>query len=418
MQRDSGSKKISRRQFLLNGAIGISAVNTGNAHLFNTEDIEERKKPKIKYVTLGRTGMKVSNIGYGTSRGNLDPSVLQYAITKGINYFDTSEGYGRGESERMLGKVIKKNRDKVYITTKVGSTAAAGRLTKDSTKEEILDRVMASLRRLDTPYVDSLFIHNAGDPDLGGFDNPNLDAVVNQLKSEGKVRFFGLSCHNYNLIDVVKHAVESNKVDLMILAYSYFQRQGAPKDWLKEYNNAIKLAKSKNIGITTMKCLQGAQAANAVRRGINQIEAKKAAAKWSLNNPNVDVAVLSIGSIKEIDEFVSISDKEMGINDWKILEDLYDNNKETLCRIGCPAPCLRGCLYNVAIPDILRMNMYFADYGWEKQALVEYTRLNEKNNSGICTLCSNDACSKNCLYGLNVKEKLINAHTILSLNYI
>ncbi|MFC1476979.1 aldo/keto reductase [candidate division KSB1 bacterium] len=411
MRDDKDPGKITRRNFLKTGSIGIAALTPGM--LVNRP--RQNTQTQLKTVTLGRTGVKVANIGYGSSRGNLDPSVINYAINKGITYFDTSEGYGRGQTEINLGKAIRKRRNEVFITTKVGSVNAAGRLTKDSTKEEIRDRVMASLRRLDTPYIDALFIHGAGDPDFGGFDNPNLDAVYRELKSDGKIRFFGLSTHNYNLVDTVRHAVESNKVDVMLLAYNYFQQRGAPKDWLKEFNEVVKLAHTKNIGITTMKTLQGAQGAEVLRQGIGQTDAKLAAAKWSLNNPNVDVAVISLSSIKEIDAFAGISGSPPDTKDMAILERLSRERSHTVCRIGCPAPCLRVCLHNVAIPDILRMNMYFTDYGWEKEAMLEYKTLDEARNGNSCLNCSSNNCSKSCVYGISVRQMITEACRNLTL---
>ncbi len=103
--------------------------------------------------------------------------------------------------------------------------------------------------------------------------------MVRQLKAEGRVKHFGLSCHNHNIIDVVKHAAVSNKLDAMLLAYSFFQREGAPTDWLQQFDAVLSLAKTKNIGITVMKTLQGAQGSGAVSKDIGKCEGKKAAAK-------------------------------------------------------------------------------------------------------------------------------------------
>jgi predicted aldo/keto reductase-like oxidoreductase len=371
----------------------------------------------MKKVTLGRTGMKVSNIGYGTSRGNLDPSTILYAVEKGMNYFDTSEGYGRGGAERNLGRAIKKVRSQVHITTKVGSVNAAGRITRSTSKEEILTRARACLERLDTPYLDCLFIHNAGDPDLGGFDNPHLHEVVRQLKAEGKVKHFGLSCHHHNLIDVVRHAVASDKVDAMLLAYSFFQRKGTPKDWLSQFDDVLSLARAKNIGITVMKTLQGAQGSGAVPKDIDRWEGKKAAAKWALGRPHVDVAVLSLSSTTEIDEMIGISQEPMSARDWDVLSRL-SGDYPGLCPVGCPAPCLDRCPASVAIPDVLRMDMYFTSYGWEKEAILEYATLPPKRTAMSCTACSETRCARGCSSGLDVKVCLLKAHQNLTLDVV
>jgi len=415
---DNQEKHISRRRFLRKGSIGLAAAGIGS--IPQTHD-DNQNRAKIKYAILGRTGMKVANIGYGSSRGNLDPSMIAYAVDKGINYFDTSEGYGRGQSEIKIGKAVKKFRDKIYITTKVGSVNAAGRLTADTSKEEILDRVAASLQRLDTPYIDCLMLHGAGDPDFGGFDNPNLDAAFKQLKTDGNVRFFGISTHHHNLVETVRHAVESNKVDVMLLAYNYLQRRGVPENtrrenWLRDYNTVVKLAHEKNIGITAMKTLQGAQGASAIKSGDQSLNAKKAAVKWALNNPDIDVAVISMSSMNMIDEMVSISESGMEENDWESLETLYTETGNSVCRIGCPAPCMESCPHDVAIPDILRMNMYFEECRAEKQAMLEYAAsIGKEKNAGLCGYCSSDACTDNCQYDIPVRRKLIESHENLVL---
>ncbi|MCP4726379.1 MAG: aldo/keto reductase [bacterium] len=408
-------KNISRRQFLQRGSAGVSVLSVNPLLLSENQTV----KPEIKYITLGRTGFKASNIGYGTSRGSIDPSVINYAINKGINYIDSSEGYGKGQGEVNIGKAVRKQREKVFISTKVGSVNDAGRLTKDTTKQQFLDRAAACLERLDTPYIDALLMHGAGDPDFGGFDNPQIDEAVRQLKSEGKIRYYGFSTHNYNLIEAVKKAADSNKVDVMLLAYNFYQKEfpegyQAPADWLKEFNDVLKVAKSKNIGITAMKILQGAQGAEVVDKGVDPKLAKQAAAKWSLNSPNVDVAVLSLASVSEINDFAQISNSTFDKDDLAVLEVL-GNNRTSFCRIGCPAPCISACPENVPVPDILRINMYFTVYGWEKQAMTEYNNLSRSKNLTGCRNCTKNFCTQSCTYGVNTKRMLSEAQNNLNL---
>jgi len=407
---------INRRQFLKGSAAGL-AVSAAPA--FGKGILDQEKIPQVKYVTLGRTGVNVANIGYGTSRGSLDPSVMAYAMNKGINYFDCSEGYRRGRSEEMLGKAVKKFRDKVFITTKVGSVNAAGRLTAQTTKQEVLDRFYASLERLDMPYVEALFIHGAGDPDFGGFENAGVWSALEQLRSDGKVQYFGISTHNWNLVEAVKRAVASNKIDLMLLAYNYFQRN-LPKgrerseNWFQDFQNVLKLAHDKNIGVTTMKTLQGAQGAGAIKKGIDRKEAKLAAAKWSLNDANVDVAVISLSSISEINDFIEISGSAFNKKDRETLEALLSEQSHEVCRIGCPAPCISVCPSRVRIPDILRLEMYFTDYGCEKLAMQEYLAAGGGTRPAPCLSCPHNDCTKQCIYHIDVKSMLIEAHNHLA----
>ena len=410
-QNSQPEDKMTRRHFLKTGMVGIASVSTIRIPIAES---------KIKYVRLGRTGFKVSNIGYGGSRGNTDPSMIAYAIEKGLNYFDTSEGYSGGKSERMIGKASKGHREKVFITTKVGSTGGLGRLTRDSTREEIMDRAMASYRRLDMPYVDCLMLHGAGDPDLGGFDNPNLWSVFNQLKSEGKVRYFGISTHHHSLVDTAKYVIDSNKIDVMLLAYNYLQRSNVPesykhKNWLEEYDRVLKMAQSKDIGIVTMKILQGAQQAGVVNQNAQSRSTKLAAAKWSLNNPDVDVALISFSTFEDIDAFAAISRSKIEKEDRAALGAMCDFQNNYACRIGCPAPCMQGCPHHLPVPDILRINMYFEEYGHKIQAKHEYLSTVVKHKSAeLCRSCTSSSCDRDCLFGIPVQARLIASHLNLA----
>jgi len=407
------TSSLSRRHFLKNSAIGVVSASAINWPTFG---MQNKTQDKMKYSILGRTGFSVSNIGFGGSRGNTEPSMIAYAFEKGINYIDTSEGYRGGNSEIMIGKGIKKFRDKVFITTKVGSTGGGGRITKDTSKENIMDRVMACLRRLDTPYIDCLKIHGAGDPDLGGFDNPNVWSVFNQLKSEGKVRSFGISSHHFNLVEKAKYFIESNKIDVILLAYNYLQRRNVPenylsKNWLQDLDNVLKLAKSKNVGVVTMKTLQGAQAAGIAEKGKPSLKTKLAAAKWSISNSNVNTALISLATFDEIDAYTAISNREMEKEDWEALGQMSSKRSNQVCRIGCPATCMNDCPSRVPIPDVLRSNMYFEDYGEEEIAKNEYVNVVPKDKRvDICSSCNVDNCSKNCLYHIPVKDRLILSH--------
>lgn len=400
---------LSRRHFLRNSAIGVVSASAVNWPVLGKQD-------KMEYSVLGRTGFKVSNIGFGGSRGNTEPAMIAYAFEKGINYIDTSEGYRGGNSEIMIGKGVKKFRDKVFITTKVGSTGGGGRITKETSKENIMDRVMASLQRLDTPYIDCLMMHGAGDPDLDGFDNPNVWAVFNQLKSEGKVKYFGVSSHHYTLVEMAKHVIASNKIDVILLAYNYLQRRNVPqkystKNWLKDLDNVLRLAKSKNVGVVTMKTFQGAQEAKVFEKGRPTLKTKLAAAKWSISNSNVNTALISLATFDEIDAYTSISDQKMEKEDWDALGEMSSNRNNQVCRIGCPAPCLTGCSNEVLIPDVLRCNMYLEDYGEVDLARNEYVNAVPKSqNAAHCYSCKIDECSKNCMFNIPVKERLISAH--------
>ena len=157
----------------------------------------------MKYRPLGRTGLSVSEIGFGcwgiggvtagaTSYGEVDDAIslraLDRALDLGVNFYDTSNLYGDGHSEELLGQAFGKRRDKVIIATK------AGRNSYDIEAygpAELRRSVEGSLRRLCTDYVDVVQVHSPSSIDAlkqsGAMD------TLSRLKGEGKIRAVGVS---------------------------------------------------------------------------------------------------------------------------------------------------------------------------------------------------------------------------------
>ncbi len=112
----------NRRDFLKN--LGGASVTAGLTAACNGSQRTVKKDPSgkhdIVYRKLGSTGYTVSEVGFG-AMNTRDEELIQAAIDSGINYIDTAHGYMKGENERIVGNVLKRNnnRDKVFITTKV-----------------------------------------------------------------------------------------------------------------------------------------------------------------------------------------------------------------------------------------------------------------------------------------------------------
>ena len=142
---------LSRRGFIqssLSVAAGLGLA--GKNELFGGNGQEApAEKAKIKeYRTLGRTGFKASDIGFGA--GNLtDTALFSAALDAGVNYIDTAEHYARGNSERTIGQVIKdRDRKKLFITGKLNFSFGK------STKEGLIERANKCMERLQTDYLD------------------------------------------------------------------------------------------------------------------------------------------------------------------------------------------------------------------------------------------------------------------------
>jgi aryl-alcohol dehydrogenase-like predicted oxidoreductase len=195
----------------------------------------------MHYRPLGRTGLSVSEIGFGTwgIGGSMwvgaqeDESIraLHRAIELGINFIDTARGYG--ESERIVGKVVREHRgDPLYVATKVppknGIWPAPSGLDPSETfpGDHIRASLETSLRVSGLDHFDVLQFHVWSDEWLGKGD---WLETINDLKKEGKIRFFGVSI-NDNQPESVLGLVRSGDLDTVQFIYNIFHQ--APEEQL------------------------------------------------------------------------------------------------------------------------------------------------------------------------------------------
>lgn len=158
----------------------------------------------MRYRKLGCTGLTVSEVGFGTwglggdSYGPVGDDVayqaLRLAFDLGVTFYDTSDLYGSGHSEEILGEVFHDCRDKVVIATKVGTLPHTGfYMPQDFSEGNITRSINASLRRLKTDWIDLYQLHS---PQI---DLPNwgdIIATLERLKQIGKIRTYGISARS------------------------------------------------------------------------------------------------------------------------------------------------------------------------------------------------------------------------------
>jgi aryl-alcohol dehydrogenase-like predicted oxidoreductase len=149
----------------------------------------------MEYRKLGNTGLKVSEIGLGTNTFSwiigeqASASVVNRAMEMGINYIDTADLYARGGSEDFVGKAIKGKRNQLIIATKFGRRMGEGPNDRGGSRYYIMRAVEASLKRLQTDYIDLYQMH---EPDPGTSIEETLRALDDLVRS-GKIRYIGTS---------------------------------------------------------------------------------------------------------------------------------------------------------------------------------------------------------------------------------
>lgn len=192
----------------------------------------------MRYRTLGRTGISVSEIGYGAwGIGGQWPGTdrreshraLRQAIARGINFIDTARLYG--DSERIVGQTVKDHpHDRIYVATKIPAKVWPAPPGADATVlypgTHVRRAVENSLTRLQLETVDVVQLHIWNDSWIGQGD---WFETLEKLRTEGKLRFTGVSINPYEP-DNVLQLVKTGQIDVVQAIYNIFHQ--APRDRL------------------------------------------------------------------------------------------------------------------------------------------------------------------------------------------
>lgn len=149
----------------------------------------------MQYNNLPGTGLKVSALSLGTmmfgGQTNETDSlaIMDYAFKQGVNFFDTANVYHQGESERIVGKGLKGRRDEIFLATKVNGQMGKNSFDKGLSRRNIVSAVEASLKRLNTDYIDLYYMHA---PDYETEIEESLEAMTNLVR-QGRIRYVGVS---------------------------------------------------------------------------------------------------------------------------------------------------------------------------------------------------------------------------------
>jgi len=184
---------------------------------------------EIEKRILGKSGIEVTKIGVGLwaiggsewgevqDQESLD--MISAALDMGINFFDTSDVYGDGHSERLLGQAMQGRRDQFIVATKIGWRGFDDQ--KQVSAYDTIDKLMAgvesNLQRLNTDYVDLIQCHI-------DFREPNMEIFVEgfqKLQEEGKVRAYGVSTSDYSYLQAFN---ADNQTAALQIDYSILNR--------------------------------------------------------------------------------------------------------------------------------------------------------------------------------------------------
>ncbi len=411
MPSSSHPDGLDRRAFLRRSA--LASVGMG---LFSSAAHPQAPAPVKtevrRYMPLGTTGIKMSDISFGASRlGAGEEDLVRHALERGVNYFDTAESYTGGESESTIGRALHGKRDKVYLTSKVSAGATERR-------GALMETLEGSLRRLRTDYVDVYFNHAVND--VQRLKNPEWAAFVEQAKRQGKIRATGISGHAGNLIACLDYALQAGSVDVILTAYNFgqdpkfYQRFTRSLDFVArqpDLPRVLKQAKAQGIGVVAMKTLMGARLNDMRPFEKGGATFAQAAFRWVLSNPDVDGLIISMTSPGHIDEYLGASGwRAASQDDLPLLQRYAQMHSTSYCRHGCN-DCEGTCPAQVPIADVLRTRMYAKDYGDMRLARSEYALLGA--GASACLTCIQPPCAGACTYGLPIETMLAPTHRLL-----
>jgi hypothetical protein len=403
---------MNRRELLQLGALG--AVGSGMLSLSTSAQPARRAGASVqRYATLGRTGIKISDVSFGGSQlGSGEGDLVRHAFDQGVNYFDSADSYGGGASETTIGEALRGKRDRVYLTSKTYTSPTDRRDT-------MMRSLEGSLRRLRTDHVDVYFNHAVND--VARLKNPEWHEFTARAKQQGKIRSVGMSGHAGRLIECLDYALDTESVDVILVGYNFGQDPKFYQQFTQSFDfiarqpglpRVLQKAKAKGVGVVAMKTLMGARLNDMRPFERGGATFAQAAFRWTLSNPNVDALIVSMTGRELIDEYLGASGAQPAASeDLPLLRRYARMNGPSHCRHGC-GDCLSACPNGVAIDEVLRARMYAVDYGNVALARSEYARLGA--GASPCLSCSAQPCQGACPHGVPIDRFVVQTHRRLS----
>ncbi len=333
----------------------------------------------MEYKILGKTGLKISRLGFGgipiqkiDAEGT--KALIGELIKEGVNFIDTARGYT--VSEEYLGYALEGVRDRFVLATK--SMAR----TRDAMEKDI----DISLKNLRTDYIDLYQVHNPGAADLEKVmaEGGALEALL-EAKAAGKIGHIGITLHSAELF---RQALDLPWVETIMFPYNIVETQG---------EELIAKCAEKNIGFICMKPLAG-----------GAIEDADTALRFIVSNPAVTVVIPGMADAAEIAQNVSATSNTAPLTaeeEQKIakIKDLLGTNFCRRCNY-C-APCTAG----INISAVFLFEGYYSRYDLKDWAQDRYSSL--PKTASDCIECG--ICETRCPYNLPIREMLKKAAAVM-----
>ncbi len=371
-------KRIDRRDFLKTiGATGLCSV-LGSAQLkagpADPNTCEKPKKPEAPELPkrkLGKTGVEVPVLALGGDFNFVDEQMrLQEALDWGVNYWDTAHFYGRGNSERGIGKFLTENpqvRKKLFIATKASGA---------KNTEEVEQRLQMSLERMHTDYIDLYYgVHMLDDP---ARLTDELRQWAENAKKRKVIRLFGVSTHS-NMTGCLAAVAKLDWIDAVMTSYNFRLMQD------DKMQGAIDACHKAGIGLVAMKVQGHGQTAHWVdprcdveteedkklvehflKRGFTKGQAK---IKVVLQDERFSSACVAMDDVAIVASNVAaVLDKtKLSQADLRVFKEYACATRAGYCA-GCASICESAVPDAPCISEVMRYLMYYNSYGRKVEA--------------------------------------------------
>lgn len=360
----------------------------------------------MKYREFGKTGKKISQIGFGCMRlpeiekdgkWSIDEDkaipMLRRAYEKGINYFDTAVFYCHGNSQYTLGRAVKPFRDEIMISTKLP-------LDMVNVPDDFKKVLCQSLERLDTPYIDFYHFHGIN---RGVFDEKIMKfGLMNEARKaidEGLIKHISFSFHDDP--KNMKYIIDRGEIfSSVLMQYNLLDRSN---------EEALANAHESGLGTVIMGPVAGGRLA-APSELYEKLLGKKSGAtpelalRFVLGNPNVSCALSGMTNIEMVDQNTAVGDEEIPMTeeDHKKAIVMMEEIKKfsDLYCTGCEY-CM-PCPQEIKIPSLFNSWTYYNVYGLKDHGRHMYSRL--EKNAEVCVECGQ--CKTKCPQHIDIPQKI------------
>jgi len=387
----------------------------------------------MQYRKMGSLDWEISALGFGCMRlpsrrfslmgADLEESkrIIRYGIDRGINYLDTAWPYHLGESERVVGEILKDGyREKVKLVTKLPMFLIR--------KTEDFDRYLnAQLEKLQTEYLDIYLFHSLN---KGAFEKIKRLGLIEKMEAaqrQGRIRAIGFSFHD--TYPVFKEIIDYYDWDMTQIQYNYMDTG------IQATTDGLEYAHSKGIAVVVMEPVKGGMLANPPTEALEVMHSagnNRTPVDWALqflwNRPEVATVLSGMSNMQQVVENCDSADHS-GITSFNQEEEDVITRLAEIYREKILVPCT-GCEYCMPCPHGVKIPQNYAilnnvslEQSWLRRFRTgrTYKKLagtkesldleNPNGNGSICINCGE--CLEKCPQEINIPVELERVHAIL-----